>query len=215
MENTKEIPDCISALNNSCTLVAVKEVTRKPDAEIIQAFLAHGYKPHKGMVHHKWTAAARDLGMELEEVSTKAETGDAYDDGSYWTKRMTLGEFVKKNSTGTYFVSVLGHALVVREGKVVDKGRNNLGLRRKVKFAKLVKNAPPVEVAPSTGGLKPVIAPIHAKRYGTASYLRYKSMYEFVTSYNGYPKAEEVLKNTQYTAADLTHDLKKGLVEYV
>lgn len=199
-----ETTDKISDLDNNCTLRAVKEVSRQEDAAIIAAFKKHGYRPNKGMRHDNWTAAARDLGLELEEIRTRYNPGI---DQRYGC--MSLAQFIKRNPMGTFFVSVSAHALVVRDGKVVDGGQ--LRLRRKVKRAKKVLNAPAIVAATVARGF--TINTRVGKRHGTDSWYRYGEFTAYVAN-NPSATVADVLANTSYTKADFTHDVKKGFISY-
>lgn len=208
------IPSEISKMRNNCTLVAVHEVSRKPAEEIFKAFRNHGYKDNKGMVNHQWIGAARELGLELEEVNSRRDkNGGTAWDGRRWSEsKLTLGEFIKIFVKGVYLISVQGHALVVREGKVIDKNYSKLSLRRRVYVIHRVLN--PTVVEELTSGLLHIrIRPYNAKRWGTASYYRYEEMYNYLENN---PKAtiQEIYKNTKYTSADFKHDFAKGLINY-
>ncbi len=196
------IPDKIADLDNNCTLRAVKEVSRLDDKVILDAFLKHGYKPNAGMTHDKWTAAAKDLGLKMEEVETTKDN----------IHYITLAEFVRSYPIGTYFVSVHAHALVVRDSKIIDNP-GSLGYRRRVRRAKRVLNAPALERIIATK-LAVHISPDRAKRRGTESYKRYVAMVNYIST-NPAAKPSEIFKATIYTDADFNHDLKKGLIGYV
>lgn len=201
--------DKISDFNNNCTLVAVKEVTQMDDAVILEAFKRHGYVENKGMKHDAWTTAASELGMQLEVIRTELNW---YADGRYGY--MTLGQFIKANPVGVFFISVSRHAFVVRDGKVVDHNqRYRLGLRREVRRAKRVLNAPAIAAKETGGYVKVNIQPRFAKRVGTASWQRYLNMTLFL-AHNATATPEEIFANTDYTKADFAHDIKKGLISY-
>lgn len=186
------IPDCIDGLKNACTLKAVKEVSRLDDQTIIKAFLNNGYKPNDGMYHDQWTKAAEELGLHLVEING--------------FRSATLAEFLRNHTTGVYFVSVRGHALVVRDGKVIDYKR---GARRRVLRIKKVMYAPVVE---SVESAKLVFkTPILVKRPTAKSFWRYKEAWEYVTK-NPQCSIEDIFANTSYTRADYRHDKQKGFI---
>lgn len=217
----------ISRFRNNCTLVAIKEVTRKPDAEIIQAARKNGYVNDKGMRNSQWINAARQLGLELKEVAIKPDGAhgrlvqyERYN--SYYDQHMTcqrwlspnftLGEFIKEYPKGTFLISVMGHALVVRDGKVVDHNRwGNFGFRRRMVSAHLVLNPPELKIEFTPYLMIPRKA---VKRRGTAAYMRFIEAIEYL---NSQPNVtiEMLTKNTKYTYADFKHDFAKGIVAYV
>lgn len=199
----------INLMKNNCTLVAVREVCRLPDADIFTAFRKHGYKDNKGLPNYQWIKAAKELGLVMEEVGTRIE-GKAYT--NYGAVHQTLSQFLKLYPTGVYFVSVNSHALVVRDGKVVDHNkRDSLGLRRPVYFAHRVLNAPavaPVELSPYL-----MIPRWRAKSANSESGKRFRDAAVYLAR-NSNVTAENLIKNSTYTLADLNHDLKKGLIVY-
>lgn len=212
--------ETIDSKQNNCTLVAVREVTRFSDSEILTGFRKHGYRDDKGMSNYAWINAAKSLGLEIESIGIEYESkSSAYIDRygaerlRYNVKSLTLGQFIREFSVGVYFVSVSGHALVIRDGKIVDHNhRRSFGVRRQVKFAHKVLNAPVIEQSKLSKFL--MFPKVMAKPRGkTASYSRYVDAWLYVSK-NGNVTAKQLLEHTQYTKADLRHDLKKGLITY-
>lgn len=202
--------ETIDAMNNNCTLVAVREVSRLPDDVIFKAFRVRGYKDNQGMRNPQWIGAAQDLGLQVESVTVRVDAG-VTEFGYKLKKWLSLGQFLKEFSEGVYFVSVTGHALVVRDGKIIDHNRRwSLGLRRQVRFAHKVLNAPTI-VEEFTNFLE---IPRHGvKRVGTAAWDRWMSASEFLRTKENVTR-EMLLENTDYTEADFKHDFNKGLIVY-
>lgn len=203
--------ETIASKGNNCTLVAVKEVSRKPDEEIFKAFRKNGYRDNQGMYNTQWTKAAMDLGLQLEKVEVIARNTD---NGYLTYARNTLNDFLRAHKKGTFLLSVRGHALAVRDGRVVDHNkRDGAGLRRGVMAAWRVINAPVVAVM-ATGKLMVRVPSYRAKQKGTASHDRYFLMAQYLHN-NPEAKIQDIIKNTPYTKADYNHDLKRGLIAYV
>ena len=191
----------IDNFTNNCTLIAVREVTRLSDEEILTAFRKVGYVDNKGMRNSQWTKAAQMLGCKLSKVDNR------YDKvGQSWRERMTLAMFCREYPYGTYFVSVSGHALVIRDGKIID---HNYGMTwspsRKVVFAHRVVNAPEVNVE-LTEFLE--IPYPGAKKNWTKSGMRFWCAASFIRD-RGDVTLEDILRETPYTMADFKHDLKE------
>ena len=220
----------IDALTNNCTLVAVREVTRLPDADILKVFREFGYKDNEGMPTSEWTAAAKKLGLKLERVNTRKEglssrrsvavknpyyIRDLDDNINHYRTidpgKFTLADFCREYKRGVYFVVVSGHALVVRNGKVVDHNYTyTLGMRRRVVRAFRVHNPPEV-----TEKLSPYIkvVKISAKRPGTKAWDRLWDATEYIRR-KGEVTKNELLLCTSYTLLDFNHDMKKGIIAY-
>lgn len=165
----------IEHFSSNCTLVATREVTGRPDREIIDEFLAAGWKPDHGFSTHKYMNIIRTkFGHEIEEVPTKVP-GRSWSSTTYVDQygyeryrsspahRMTLSMFVEAYPTGTYMVAVTGHALVVRDGRVVDPNFRKVGMGRRVVIAHLIKNPAPShyikhEIVPLQRGEDPLVA---------------------------------------------------------
>jgi hypothetical protein len=219
----------IESYHNNCTLVAVKLMAqgRHTDEEILTAFRANGYKDDDGMSHYKWTKAAADLGFELETVKIPRPKGSKYitydNDYAWWgevTRRVdhgkyTLAQFIKDNPQGDFFISVVGHALCVRDGRVMDPNCRSSSLSRRVTGAKRVLNAP----ARLADGRRLEILVLKGK-WDSAARARRAAAWQWCENYKAThggqaPLLEDVLENTPLTKADVNWDLKRGRMELV
>lgn len=62
---------------NACTLRAIKEVSRRPDADVIKAFLDSGWVPGHGTYDGQWAGAVpRLLGLKVVPVKFNRLTSD-------------------------------------------------------------------------------------------------------------------------------------------
>lgn len=148
----------INRLRNNCTLVAVQEITHEDDAKIINAFLARGYKKGRGTVAPVYLGVLEDLGYAYEEVDTvnpgrkpkwgtknhRTWWGEEREVRTYYHARkyLTVSQFCRKHEFGTFLVRVDGHALVVRNGRMIDPNHvRSSGMKRRVKGAWRITNA--------------------------------------------------------------------------
>lgn len=131
----------LDSYSANCTLVACREVSGLDDKTIQAAWLRHGWVPGHGMSTYAWIAAAREIGVQLEEIPWKELTKWNHDSRGW--ERTTLRQFCKKYPTGTFLVTVHAHALVVRDGAVIDRNVRRVGGRRGVRCVYRVLN--PVE----------------------------------------------------------------------
>lgn len=169
----------ISSYRNNCTLVMLKLVTGRSDADITEAAARNGWKPHRGMHDIQWKRAARELGVVYRaagrefslrvaeyygtdcfgaELFSSAYTlfinGHKKDDrdcnGRKKIREMTLNEFLRVAEPGkTYVVGVDRHVFVVCDGIVIDKNYYQFGGKRKVK--KIIEVTNPACQSPRLG----------------------------------------------------------------
>lgn len=96
-------------------------------------------------------ALRRGEGMYYHEaLDVLHKLGVHYQPGARRWPRRTLAAFVQEEPRGVWLVWVRGHALVVRNGKVIDPnwgGRR--ALRRRVQACQLILNAGPGKYAPA------------------------------------------------------------------
>lgn len=147
----------VDGLGRNCTLVAARELLgAEREADILAAWLAFGWKPGSGAYEHHYVPALRRLGLDLQPVEIEGaswkwvgevvelECGEIRDRRLVY-RGPTLAKFCARHLQGAYLVRVNGHALVVRDGQVVDPNYRSRGpaLRRRVRSAYLVRNAAP------------------------------------------------------------------------
>lgn len=147
----------IEQFANNCTLVAVREVTGRSDEEIIRAFEEKGWKRGHGFATVRYVAIVKNVfGHSVKEVDTTIPGRKMLDSWVTYTDswgdrrerftrsyKMTLAMFSKNYPTGTYLITVPGHALVVRDGRVIDPNYSKVGMSRRVISAFLIEDAAP------------------------------------------------------------------------
>jgi hypothetical protein len=142
----------IDGLRGNCTLVATRELTGLPDETITERFLKDGWKPGTGWYTGSVVAYLREWGFQVEHVDLTSESGAApytrrvhrrwYGEVTVYVQNgLTLKQFGKKYPTGAYLVTINRHALVVRDGRIVDPNFSKERTRARVKSAYRVVNA--------------------------------------------------------------------------
>lgn len=153
--------DTIDSKRNNCTLVAVREVSRLPDDQILAAFRRFGYRDHKGFNSYGYISACGALGLQITQIDRRSLSiegraeyvfrkrpysfgeGDEDEDrieARNPNTRITLGMFCRQRKEGVFLVQVSGHLLVVRGGQIVDHNMYGRLARRRVRSAWLVHN---------------------------------------------------------------------------
>lgn len=188
----------IDKFNNNCTLVAVREFSDATEDQILAAFRANDFIANRGMYHHKWIKAATDLGLRVSKLSYQQING------------MTVAAFCKKFNEGDFFVTISGHALNIRDGRVIDTNTGGKA-RARVRTAELVHNAKPAE-----SGERFVMERFPGWSKSAAKNRR-RDAYHWAAEYSRnndrrLPTADEVVSNTSYSKADLNWDVKRGFV---
>lgn len=228
----------IEHFSANCTLVAVREVTGRTDREIIDAFLDAGWKPNQGFYTHKYMNIIRArFGHEIESVETRIP-GRSWSSSTYYdsygnicyrsspTYRMTLAMFVEAFPAGTYMVAVTGHALVVRDGRVIDPNFRKVGMARRVVSAYLIKNPAPShyarhEIVPLARGEDPLVrfVGVSQRSRGQDSRLRENEALTHFLRENGTSWLQDGLKpvrlstlieKTRYLRRDAAWDILRG-----
>lgn len=213
----------IASYSRNCTLVAARQLLAPAvsDDAILAAYRTHGYRDNRGMYEECYVAAMRDLGLQLEALPwcwnrrTEEVCGDG--SGSAGTRERwmpaTLGTFCRLYRRGTYLVKVHGHALIVRDGAVVDPNTRRIGARRRVWSVYRVVNA---WVPPAGRYLQLCVPPARARRPGSAACERWIALHELVRQRDPERTTpEQALALTPYTRADLAYDLRTGRVRLV
>lgn len=192
--------ETIAMMRNNCVLRALQYVSGKTDAEIFEAVRRYGYKDHRGMLQDDYHAAACRLGIKLD-----FETSGWRDN-----KPLTLGGFLRRTKTGTYFVRVKGHLLVVENGLLVDKNfRHSPALKRHIVDVYKVLNP----IARAVGKYI-AVARSNPRRIGTAAWERYETMCAYLRLNDNVTKKELLKKTAQmpyaYRINDYLWDLRRG-----
>lgn len=199
----------ISDFRNNCTLVAARELTGRPDAEIMHAFLEYAnWTPGNGCYQHNVLSTLRLLGAQTKDITLN------------WRKfqEPTLGQFCADYPQGSFYVSVRGHALVVRDGHIIDPNYSGrLAKRRRVLCAVQILNPPPspVTLPPRqlTRGSDPVVR-MQSMPSNARSGYRSKSAVRYRIAFQNHGKQDIRLSvlttQTAYTRADAAYDIKHG-----
>ena len=199
----------IEHYRNNCTLVALKEISGKSDAEILAAVRRNNYKNNQGMYQDDYLRAGRELGMIFGEnkycTTLFVDQFEGNVSIKYNIPRITLSAILKKLGKGTFLVRTPRHVLVVRDGKMVDKNfyRPKLG-RSAIDYTE-VKNA---YQAPKLGVLK--VARENSRKRGTRPWIIAEKVFNYIKA-NPKATAAEVLKvSPGYSQSWLNWDLKRG-----
>jgi len=132
--------DTIASLKRNCSLVALQCVTGRDDATVISAARRAGQRRNCGIRTGQLLVALGLLGVRYD-VLPRWELLDPRKFGTRprsrvwnrWTwDRLTLAAFCRKFPHGTFLLSVLGHFLVVVDGRVHDPNCPSRTRRRKV-----------------------------------------------------------------------------------
>lgn len=227
--------ESIDRFRNNCTLVTVREACRKADAEILAAFRKRGYKDNYGCCTDVWLGAARDLGLQLNEIPFRTfrdRTKDRWEKRAmtwrnvnysddcpednfvsvlkrHWTT--TVNKFCIDHPTGTFLIHVNAHAFVIRNGTILDPNVNRAGLTRYVRGAWEVLNAP--EIA-KKGTIRILVPPHKARRFHaggkmTRAHRIYTEMVEYVRA-NPFVTKENIFANLEYNRTDWNWDIKRS-----
>jgi hypothetical protein len=202
---------------NNCVPVALQLVSQRPEQEVLELCIRHGYTERSGMFERGWVEAARLLGLLPRPVAVSRDRASLLG-GAY--SGMTLHEFCKTYRDGVHLVRVKGHLLIVNRGVVVDPNMRRRGGRRRVFSAYRVVSdlpAPRPDKLPDDPVVRFVRIPLDARRLGSDGHRRY------VTAYDSDPaRLSEVLARAErraqawnlppYTRKDFRADLRKGNV---
>lgn len=210
---------------NNCTLVAVREISGRADQDVMDAFLKRGWKPGRGTYPHQYEGAAKDLGIELERVSTEIAGRDAYvmtkstdwDGGRYKANSsyyMTAKQFAEAYPTGVYLVASNRHAFVIRDGVIVDPNLNNKRTRQRIVNARRVLN-------PATKSATTQLAEVNkdsvvrfatrtVRKTTSKSFRREASARVFAGGHS--VRLGDLLQKTSYTIEDARWDVRKGVL---
>jgi hypothetical protein len=205
--------ETIGQYRNNCTLVAIKEVSNKPDAEILAAFRRHNYKNNKGMWQDDYLKAGRELGLQFGEtksvwtlrVAERNELKEVGKDTFKFRYSMTIGQVLKYLAKGTFLLRIRSHLLVVRDGKVVDLNFYKPKLKRQaVDFTEVLNAYQPEK----KGFLK--LARGNVRRAGSKNYTICQEAVDYLRNHKDVT-AEELLKNCKlYHRGYLNWDIKRG-----
>ncbi len=156
--NLTPLGNDIGNYRGNCALVALKTVSCLPDADIIRVAHKYGFRSGKGMFTSNITRAARDLGLDPQDlpmadiINNKAKTGycvvnNTFGFRGYTTRRRTgsvwytVAQFVKKHPRGVYIIHQRGHTLTLRHGKLIDPNfSRGCKVRRRVYGATKINN---------------------------------------------------------------------------
>lgn len=197
--------------------MALTLVSQRPEQEVLELCIRHGYTERSGMFEREWLEVARTLGLVPRPVVVSRDRASLVG-GTY--SGMTLHEFCKTYRDGVHLVRVRGHLLVVNRGIVVDPNMRKRGARRRVFSAfRVVTNlpAPRPEKLPDDPVVRFVRIPTNARRLGSEGHARYVTAYD-----SGPARLSEVLARAErraqawnlkpYTRKDFRADLRKGNV---
>lgn len=207
----------LSRHRNNCCPVALTLVSQRPEQEVLELCIRHGYTERSGMFEREWLEVALTLGLVPRPVVVSRDRASLVG-GTH--SGMTLHEFCKTYRDGVHLVRVRGHLLVVNRGIVVDPNMRKRGSRRRVFSAfRVVTNlpAPRPEKLPADPVVRFVRLPDHARRLGSDGHTRYVTAYD-----SGPARLSEVLARAErraqawnlkpYTRKDFRADLRKGNV---
>lgn len=198
----------ITDYRNNCVLVAIKEVTGLPDAEIFKAVRRHGYKNDHGMYQHDYHVALQELGTQLEKVKYQELIAGAPAKATSIRSLhgLTINRALRFLRHGVYLVTTRSHVLVVRDGKLVDhnyRWRSALG-RTVYGVWRVLNPHMPVK----TGKLRVVRQ--NTRRRNTRTWHAYEEAKNLIGHLEG-PTRERLLAYCKiYNAIDLAWDIKRG-----
>lgn len=126
MHNPYKDPEFISLKqelreHNCCTVVALWSATSRPLRDCFKFMKANGRINRRGMTKLEWNKA-------LESMTKFKVVKGPYSQRN----RITVNQFIKKHSEGTYYVANNGHAFCIKDGEVWD---HTEGLRRQITCA--------------------------------------------------------------------------------
>ena len=198
--------ELIAHKRNNCVLVALRELTGKPDAEIFAAVRKHGYRDNRGMYVENYFAAAKDLGLKMTEEKRRWDLVPSGGDRG----KMTLRDFVRAFPKGVFLVRTWGHALVVRDGAVVDPNwRRRAGLGRGIVGAAEIFNAHRSELKGHVVMVRP-----HIRRRTPGARERWAKVVDLLRR-EGDVTPERLLRETGFHKIDFEWDLKRGNLKMV
>ncbi len=207
--------DNFNDTENACTMIAIQEVTQKTNKQILSAATKRGYTEGKGMKPEDWRKVATDLGFKQRTVSIKTEDyrERAEAEGIRLGKgtELTINQFRKLFPEGTYFLSVKRHAIVLRDGHVVEvEGAETLGHRRRLRMATKVLS--PAEPAPLSEFLA-IPKPRALVRRKAKKQKRWMAADRYLRDHKNVT-LEQLVLETPYTMADAKYDMAKGWLKY-
>lgn len=223
----------VTEIPNSCTLRAIREVTGRSDTEVIDAFLAAGWKPGRGA--NAFTFINRVLigsfGHRVTDIRTASFVHTYNGTRSIY---VTQSQFLASRPTGVYVVMNRDHAWVIRNGRVIDHVAKLTGGRRRIIGAWEVHDAAESVYADSIATLTPYadrdavrrrsmrmargtdplvkfVGPSAAARRmpHTMGRRREVEARNFLASRGGVARVSELLSNTSYRRADVQWDLER------
>ena len=116
---------------NACTVRALSNATGKSFEECAVLLERHGRKKRMGAYMGTIAKAYMEAGVRflgffgstnmvcLKRAAYATALELDYNSMPHF-KGMTLASFIKRFSTGTYIVGVAGHALCIKDGKIID-----------------------------------------------------------------------------------------------
>lgn len=125
----------IDKFKNNCALVAARDLTQKPDDEIVLAFLHEGWLPNTGCYEQTILKALSRLNVSMSQVAVPRGNGNgarSYGNTNY---------FRWNNQSGTFLVLTPTHAFVMRDGVIVDPNIGRERLKARVINAYQIFNA--------------------------------------------------------------------------
>lgn len=216
----------IDEYSNNCTLVAVREISGRPDQEIMERFLARGWRPGHGTYAHQYLGVLIDMGHVVERVGSVIEGRSAYvmtkatewTDGEYRANSayyMTANQFRDAYPQGVYLISTGTHAFVIRDGVIVDPNMRNKRTRQRVQRAWLVKNPATARVASQHAELTRdsmvKFSGRSLRRITTKSFQsECKAVAIWVSSNEEYVPLRTLLRGTGYSMTDARWDQRRG-----
>ena len=115
---------------DDCTVRALANTVGYEYGEAHAYMKQHGRKDRRGMRTMDIRRALKALPTENYETKELDSWKKEHSWSNPW---MTIKQFIKANSIGTFYICVKGHALAIVDGKVVDS--NMTGVRSQVRFA--------------------------------------------------------------------------------
>lgn len=223
----------IDELDNNCTHLAVREVTGAADADILREYLKVGWKPGEGEHVFNYRKILQALGAKIWPVPTD----DLYNPHvEIWVKRrrspwedwedgremlnparfITLKEFLRRFQRGTFIVGVDGHALVVRDGRIIDLNMRSTRTSRRVKSATQIMNPAPTRVGhllqsyQLQKGEDPMVQFVGLTTRGPSTAARRREFEAQSRAGNKPIRLSVLLRETSYTRRDAAWDLRTG-----
>jgi hypothetical protein len=181
---------------------------------IIEECVKRGFAG-KGMPTFQWIGASETLGLKLEELQmTKVLRSNRIYKGDKCFWYPTLAQVLQQYPKGVYFVRIKGHALVIRDGRVIDPNMGKGKTRATVYNVWKIHN--PAEPKLGTK-IKFFKAPTGRKG---ATLDRRRQAFFYIRNCPNWSERdslpmEEVFANTSYTRKDFENDFRKGLVTLV